>query len=221
MNFSSADRNPFPSCSRPGRPLSFTQSQNWAINEILTSIVENKPLTVIRNPGGCGATTILDSVAKSSGINDHPAQVHYSAGPSFSSRDPAKELAKLIGLNPRYLRQYAIACVQSEQRLVWIVDQCSAIRLSALRKMVGNTPGVCVIASIQFTAPTVLWQDERTVDLQPMSLQETEAFILRKCAATGQTLAPEIAKRISIASGGRVKTVCELLESHCENLRAA
>lgn len=180
---------PFTSEARRGIEPAFYcgTPQREAIARLHYLIGSNLSCGLMIAESGCGLTTLLGHVSRSTGIGDTAVETVLTSGQVASENDAWEQLAAAMrvrlsgnGVANDVLTQAELLCRQ-DVRLVWLVDGCDSSTARVARKLMDSRFSMtAVLAAHSEHARQVcveVGQCPLRMELTPLSLEETSQYV--------------------------------------------
>ncbi len=199
--------------------------QREAIARLHYTVAGGMSCAILASPAGCGMTSLLRHIARSSGLGDCAVEMILTRGDAESPAEVFQSLASSLRIaSPTInveadVRAAISATSRQNVRTVWLIDGAREAVARVARSLVDGDDLVTVVAG---TVPELatriainLGACPLRIDLPPLGLEDTGRFLLHCLYTAGsskETFADPAIVRLHEISGGEMKKLSHLAE---------
>lgn len=200
-------------------------AQREAIARVHYTVAGGMSCGILISPPGCGMTSLLRHIARSSGFGDCAVEMLLTRGEAASTSDIFRALARALRINTTAktletdVRAAISATSRQSVRTVWLIDGARDAATRVARSLIDTDDLFTVIAG---TSPEYatrmavnLGACPLKIELPPLSLEDTGRYLLHSLYAAGcnhAIFADPAIVRLHEISGGQLTRLSQIAE---------
>ncbi len=199
--------------------------QREAIARLHYTVAGGMSSAVLTSPAGCGMTSLLRHVARSSGFGDCAVEMMLTRGDAQTPLEIFQSLARSLRIrtSPSTVESDVRSAITStsrqDVRTVWLVDGAQDAAAQVARSLIDNDEKFTVVLA---TSPELamrmavqLGACPLRIEIPPLNLEDTGRFLMHCLYSAGcskEIFADPAIVRLHEISGGKLKQLSHLAE---------